>query len=150
MAFALAKDKLVFPVFGKLYSGVPAPAIALQTAISLFLIFAFGPPVLDRLINVVVLMEWGILGLVGLAAISVKRQLSPTAEGGTVAVPVLFILGVILGVSSVFSNKDQRNAGMAGIAWLAAGGAVYFLLARLQRAQTAKLNAREKGTSLGS
>jgi APA family basic amino acid/polyamine antiporter len=133
MAFALAKDKLVFSIFGKLYAGVPAPAIALQTSISLFLILAFGAPGLNSLVNVIVLMEWGILGLVGFAAIALKRQLSGGAQRASAPIPRLFILGAVFGVSSVFSRPDQRVAGMAGILWLAAGGLVYLLMTRLQQ-----------------
>jgi basic amino acid/polyamine antiporter, APA family len=145
VAYALARDGLGFPIFGRVHPtrATPYAAIAMQGAMCIALVFALRDPLqplrlFDRLIAYFVLVEWFAL-IFAIGAVFVLRRRMPDAPRpyrtpGYPVVPLLFIGGTALGLSALLWSALSRGdfSPLVGLGIAAAGYPVYRVWCRLR------------------
>lgn len=134
--YALARQKLFFGTFARLHgpTGVPRPAILLQTALALALLWLAGPDRMDQLVNGVVFVDWT-FHILTCAGLLYWRSRHQEIDAGYRAPwmplpPLLFILGSGLALGATFWNPAVRQSSLLGLGILLSGVLFYGLFFR--------------------
>ncbi len=139
LVYAVAEDGRFPRALARVHAGTGAPivAIALLVALALALLLFAGEQGIDRLLTGVVMIDAAFFALTGLASIVIARR-HPRSERpiripGWPFVPIAFTIAEIgVGVGA-FLDPGVRSASYIGVAWMAAGFAIYFVRFRKPR-----------------
>jgi basic amino acid/polyamine antiporter, APA family len=126
--FAMAQDGLFLPAAGRVHPRFATPhvSIAIMVGWALFLLFITKGRIGD-LLSGVVFADWIFFGLGG-ASVFVLRRTMPDADRpyravGYPAVPALFVLAAVVGVTSAYVAAPRTS--LLGTALLLIGAGVY-------------------------
>lgn len=130
--YALAREGLFPKKLAQLslHSGVPRAAILLQALLAIVLLWLAGGDRMDQLVSGVVFVDWTFHILVIAALFRLRREQphSPFLTPWWPWTPLIFILGGIVGLGATFFDPAVRISSAIGVAWMALGAVVYFVL----------------------
>jgi APA family basic amino acid/polyamine antiporter len=139
VAYAMARDGLTFSFFGKIHPrwSTPWGALLIQSVVAIILVVVLGD--FDTLTTYFVVVEWAAL-IFAVGAVFVLRRKMPVAPRpfrtpGYPWVPLLFMLGAVVGVSAIVWGEFQVGnfSPIYGLVIAAAGFPVHHLWKRLKR-----------------
>ena len=139
VAYAMGRDGLTFAFLGKIHSrwATPWAAQLIVGAVGIIMVLALRD--YDSLITYFVVIEWAAL-IFSVGAVFVLRRKMPEASRpfrtpGYPWVPLLFVLGTIIGLSAIVWGQVQvgNYAPIYGLGIAAAGFPVHHLWKRLKR-----------------
>ena len=137
--YAMARDGLIFSFLGSIHPrwATPWAALLIQGAVAIIMVLVLRD--YDTLITYFVVVEWAAL-IFAVAAVFVLRRKMPDAPRPfrTPAypwVPLLFLLGTVIGVSAIVWGQIQVGnfSPVYGLAIAVAGFPVHYLWKRLKR-----------------
>jgi APA family basic amino acid/polyamine antiporter len=133
LVYAVAQDGRFPAILGRVHArtGTPIPAIVMLGSISLALLLFAGAEGIDRLLTGVVLIDAVFFALTGLASLVIARKHArserPIRTPGWPFVPIAFTVAELgVGVGA-FLDPNVRSAAYIGVAWMAAGFAIYMI-----------------------
>jgi APA family basic amino acid/polyamine antiporter len=131
LVYAMARDGRFFRIFGVLSPTfkTPVAAIGLIGGMGLVLLWWAGENGIDRLLTGAVFIDGVFFVLTG-AALFVLRRKRPSTERPVRVpwyplVPALFVVGELGVVAGAYMDPQTREAAVIGVAWIAAGVALY-------------------------
>ncbi len=141
VAYAMARDGLIFPFLGRTSErrSTPWAAVVIVGAVAIVMVLILKD--FDTLTTYFVVVEWAAL-IFAVAAVFVLRRKMPQAPRafrtpGYPAVPFLFIIGTIAGLTAIVWG--QINVGnfspIYGLGIAAAGFPIYHLWQRMKRSR---------------
>ena len=139
VAYAMAHDGLTFSFLGKIHPrwSTPWGALLIQGAVAIIMVLVLGD--FDTLTTYFVVVEWAAL-IFAVGAVFVLRRKMPEAPRpfrtpGYPWVPLLFVLGAVVGVSAIVWGEIQVGnfSPIYGLLIAAAGFPVHHLWKRLTR-----------------
>ena len=139
VAYAMARDGLTFSFLGKIHQrwSTPWAALLIQGMVAIILVLVLGD--FDRLTTYFVVVEWAAL-IFAVGAVFVLRRTMPEAPRpfrtpGYPWVPLLFVIGAVVGVSAIVWGEIQVGnfSPIYGLLIAAAGFPVHHLWKRLTR-----------------
>ncbi len=141
VAYAMARDGLIFPFLGRTHPrwSTPWAAVVIVGLVAIVMVLVLKD--YDTLITYFVVVEWAAL-IFAVAAVFVLRRKMPQATRpyrtpGYPVVPALFIAGTIIGLTAIVWG--QVNVGnyspIYGLLIAAAGFPMYHLWQRLERSR---------------
>ena len=139
VAYAMARDGLTFAFLGRTHPrwATPWVAVLIQSVVAIVMVLVLRD--YDALITYFVVVEWAAL-IFAVGAVFVLRRKMPDAPRpfrmpGYPWVPLLFLLGTVIGLSAIVWGQIQVGnfAPIYGLAIAVAGFPVYQLWKRLQR-----------------
>jgi len=143
VAYAMARDGLTFAFLGKTHPrwATPWAAVLIQSVIAIVMVLVLKD--YDALITYFVVVEWAAL-IFAVGAVFVLRRKMPDAPRpfripAYPWVPVLFLLGTLIGLSAIVWGQIQVGnfAPIYGLGIAAAGFPVHYLWKRLTRSPQA-------------
>ena len=139
VAYAMARDGLTFSFLGRIHPrwSTPWAALLIQGAVAIIMVLVLRD--FDTLTTYFVVVEWAAL-IFAVAAVFVLRRKMATAPRpfktpAYPLLPLLFVLGTIVGVSAIVWGEIQVGnfSPIYGLAIAAAGFPVHHLWKRLER-----------------
>lgn len=141
VAYAMARDGLIFPLFGRTHRrwSTPWAAITIVGVVAIVMVLLLKD--FDTLTTYFVVVEWAAL-VFAVGAVFVLRRKMPDAPRayrtpGYPLVPLLFVIGTIAGLTAIVWG--QINVGnyspIYGLGIAAAGLPIYHLWQRLKRSR---------------
>jgi len=139
VAYAMARDGLIFPFLGKTHARwrTPWAAVAIVGAVAIIMVLVLRD--FDTLTTYFVVVEWAAL-IFAVAAVLVLRRKMPDAPRpfrtpAYPVVPVLFVLGTLVGLSAIVWGqiKVGNYSPIYGLLIAAAGFPVHHLWQRMKR-----------------
>ena len=139
VAYAMARDGLIFSFLGKTHPrwSTPWAAVLIQSVVGIIMVLALRD--YDSLITYFVVIEWAALIFSVGAVFVLRRKMAdaprPFRTPGYPWVPLLFVLGTVVGLSAIVWGQIQVGnfSPIYGLAIAAAGFPVHHLWKRLQR-----------------
>ncbi|MGH7521349.1 MAG: APC family permease [Gemmatimonadales bacterium] len=139
VAYAMARDGLIFSFLGKAHPrwSTPWAAVLIQSVVAIIMVLVLRD--YDSLITYFVVIEWAALIFAVGAVFVLRRKLAteprPFRTPGYPWVPLLFVLGTIVGLSAIVWGQIQVGnfAPIYGLGIAAAGFPVHHLWKRLKR-----------------
>jgi APA family basic amino acid/polyamine antiporter len=139
VAYAMARDGLTFPVLGKIHSrwSTPWAALLIQGVVAIIMVVTLRD--FDTLTTYFVVVEWAALIFAVAAVFVLRRKMAaaprPFSTPGYPWVPLLFVLGTIVGLSAIVWGEIQvRNfSPIYGLLIAATGFPVHQLWKRMKR-----------------
>jgi APA family basic amino acid/polyamine antiporter len=139
VAYAMARDGLIFPFLGRTHPrrSTPWAAVVIVGAVAIVMVLILKD--FDTLTTYFVVVEWAAL-IFAVTAVFVLRRKMPQAPRafrtpGYPVVPLLFVVGTIAGLTAIVWG--QINVGnfspIYGLGIAAAGFPIYHLWQRLKR-----------------
>ncbi|MFN2570824.1 MAG: APC family permease [Gemmatimonadales bacterium] len=143
VAYAMARDGLIFSFLGKIHArwATPWAAVLIQAVVAIVMILALKD--YDTLITYFVVVEWAALIFAIGAVFVLRRKMAerarPFRTPAYPLVPLVFVIGTIAGLSAILWGQIQvKNfSPIYGLAIAAAGFPVHHLWRRLQRSRAA-------------
>ena len=141
VAYAMARDGLIFPFLGKTHPRWSTPWVALliQGAVAIIMVLALRD--FDTLTTYFVVVEWAALIFAVAAVVVLRRKMADAARPFRTPaypwVPVLFVGGTAVGLSAIVWGQIQVGnfSPIYGLGIAVAGFPVFHLWKRLQRSQ---------------
>ena len=139
VAYAMARDGLTFSFLGTIHQrwSTPWGALLIQGVVAIILVLVLGD--FDTLTTYFVVVEWAAL-IFAVGAVFVLRRKMPEAPRpfrtpGYPWVPLLFVLGAVVGVSAIVWGEIQVGnfSPIYGLLIAAAGFPVHHLWKRMKR-----------------
>jgi amino acid transporter len=139
VAYAMARDGLIFSFLGKTHPrwATPWAAVLIQSVVGIIMVLALRD--YDSLITYFVVIEWAALIFSVGAVFVLRRKMAgaprPFRTPGYPWVPLLFVLGTIVGLSAIVWGQIQvgNYSPIYGLGIAAAGFPVHHLWKRLKR-----------------
>ncbi|MGE5803798.1 MAG: APC family permease [Gemmatimonadota bacterium] len=139
VAYAMARDGLTFAFLGRTHPrwATPWAAVLIQSVVAIIMVLALKD--YDSLITYFVVIEWAALIFAVGAVFVLRRKMAeasrPFRTPGYPWVPVLFVLGTIVGLSAIVWGQVQvgNYSPIYGLGIAAAGFPVHHLWKRLKR-----------------
>jgi APA family basic amino acid/polyamine antiporter len=139
VAYAMARDGLIFSFLGKTHPrwSTPWAAVLIQSVVAIIMVLVLRD--YDSLITYFVVIEWAALIFAVGAVFVLRRKMAdaprPFRTPGYPWVPLLFVLGTVVGLSAIVWGQIQVGnfSPIYGLAIAAAGFPVHHLWKRLQR-----------------
>jgi amino acid transporter len=139
VAYAMARDGLTFSFLGKIHPrwSTPWAALLIQGVVAIIMVLVLKD--FDTLTTYFVVVEWGALIFAVAAVFVLRRKMAeaprPFSTPAYPLVPLLFVVGTIIGVSAIIWGEFQvRNfSPIFGLAIALAGFPVHQLWKRLKR-----------------
>lgn len=139
VAYAMARDGLIFSFLGTTHPrwSTPWAAVLIQSVVAIIMVLVLRD--YDSLITYFVVIEWAALIFAVGAVFVLRRKLAteprPFRTPGYPWVPLLFVVGTIVGVSAIVWGQIQVGnfSPIYGLAIAAAGFPVHHLWKRLKR-----------------
>ncbi|HJP86477.1 MAG TPA: amino acid permease [Gemmatimonadaceae bacterium] len=139
VAYAMARDGLIFPLLGRTHRRWATPWAALLIVGVVAIIMVLVLKDFDTLTTYFVVVEWAAL-IFAVAAVFVLRRRMPNAPRpfrtpGYPLVPALFVAGTVVGLSAIVWGQIQvgNYSPLYGLAIAAAGFPIYHVWQRLKR-----------------
>ena len=141
VAYAMARDGLTFSFLGKIHPrwSTPWAALLIQGAVAIVMVLVLKD--FDTLTTYFVVVEWGALIFAVAAVFVLRRKMAavtrPYRTPAYPWVPLLFVIGTIVGVSAIVWGEFQVGnfSPIYGLAIAAAGFPVHHLWKRVKRIQ---------------
>lgn len=139
VAYAMARDGLTFAFLGRTHPrwATPWAAVLIQSVVAIIMVLALRD--YDSLITYFVVIEWAALIFSVGAVFVLRRKMAdaprPFRTPGYPWVPLLFVLGTIVGLSAIVWGQVQvgNYSPIYGLGIAAAGFPVHHLWKRLKR-----------------
>jgi amino acid transporter len=139
VAYAMARDGLIFSFLGKTHPrwATPWAALVIQGAVAIVMVLALKD--YDTLITYFVVVEWAALIFAVGAVFVLRRKMAqaprPFRTPGYPLVPLVFVIGTVVGVSAIVWGQIQVSnfSPIYGLGLALAGFPVHHLWKRLQR-----------------
>jgi amino acid transporter len=139
VAYAMARDGLTFSFLGKIHPrwSTPWAALLIQGVVGIIMVLVLGD--FDTLTTYFVVVEWAALIFAVGAVFVLRRKMAdaprPFRTPGYPWVPILFVLGTVVGLSAIVWGQIQIDnfSPIYGLAIAAAGFPVHHLWKRLKR-----------------
>ena len=139
VAYAMARDGLIFSFLGNTHPrwATPWTALLIQGLVAIVMVLALRD--FDTLTTYFVVVEWAALIFAVAAVFVLRRKMAdaprPFRTPGYPWVPLLFVLGAVIGVSAIVWGEIQvgNYSPIYGLGIAAAGFPVHHLWKRLQR-----------------
>jgi len=139
VAYAMARDGLIFSFLGTTQRrwATPWAALAIQGFVAIIMVLVLKD--FDRLTTYFVVVEWAALIFAVGAVFVLRRTMAsaprPFRTPGYPLVPIVFVIGTIVGVSAIVWGEIQVGnfSPIYGLGIAAAGFPVHYLWKRLQR-----------------
>jgi APA family basic amino acid/polyamine antiporter len=139
VAYAMARDGLIFSFLGKTHRrwSTPWTALMLQSAVAIIMVLVLRD--FDTLTTYFVVVEWAALIFAVAAVFVLRRKMAgvdrPFRTPGYPLVPLLFVVGTTVGVSAIVWGEIQVGnfSPIYGLVIAAAGFPVYHLWNRMKR-----------------
>jgi len=139
VAYAMARDGLIFSFLGRTHPrwATPWAAVLIQSVVGIIMVLALRD--YDSLITYFVVIEWAALIFAVGAVFVLRRKMAaaprPFRTPGYPWVPLLFVLGTIVGLSAIVWGQIQVGnfSPIYGLGIAAAGFPVHHLWKRLKR-----------------
>src|SRR2546422_5336627 len=137
--YAMARDGLIFSFLGKTHPrwATPWAGLLIQGAVAIIMVLVLRD--FDTLTTYFVVVEWAALIFAVGAVFALRRKLAdaprPFRTPGYPWVPLLFVIGTLVGVSAIVWGQIQVGnfSPIYGLAIAVAGFPVHYLWKRLQR-----------------
>jgi amino acid transporter len=141
VAYAMARDGLIFSFLGRTHPrwSTPWAALVIQGAVAIVMVLALKD--YDTLITYFVVVEWAALIFAVGALFVLRRKMAdaprPSRTPGYPWVPLVFVIGTILGLSAILWGQLQVGnfSPIYGLGLALAGFPVHHLWKRLKRIQ---------------
>jgi APA family basic amino acid/polyamine antiporter len=141
VAYAMARDGLIFSFLGRTHPrwSTPWAALVIQGAVAIVMVLALKD--YDTLITYFVVVEWAALIFAVGALFVLRRKMAdaprPFRTPGYPWVPLVFVIGTILGLSAILWGQLQVGnfSPIYGLGLALAGFPVHHLWKRLKRIQ---------------
>ena len=139
VAYAMARDGLTFSFLGKIHPrwSTPWAALLIQGAVAIIMVLVLKD--FDTLTTYFVVVEWGALIFAVAAVFVLRRKMAeaprPFSTPAYPLVPLLFVVGTIVGVSAIIWGEFQVGnfSPIFGLAIALAGFPVHHLWKRFKR-----------------
>jgi len=139
VAYAMARDGLTFAFLGKTHPrwATPWAAVLIQSVVAIIMVLVLRN--YDALITYFVVVEWAALIFAVAAVFVLRRKMAerprPFRTPAYPWVPLLFVLGTVVGLSAIVWGQIQVNnfSPIYGLAIAAAGFPVHHLWKRFKR-----------------
>lgn len=139
VAYAMARDGLTFSFLGKIHPrwSTPWAALLIQGVVAIIMVLILHD--FDTLTTYFVVVEWGALIFAVAAVFVLRRKMAqparPYSTPGYPWVPLLFVLGTIVGLSAIVWGEIQVGnfSPIFGLGIALAGFPVHHLWKRLKR-----------------
>jgi APA family basic amino acid/polyamine antiporter len=139
VAYAMARDGLIFSFLGKTHPrwSTPWAALLIQGVVAIIMVLVLRD--FDSLTTYFVVVEWAALILAVGAVLVLRRKFAdaprPFRTPGYPWVPIFFVIGTVVGVSAIVWGEIQVGnfSPIYGLAIAAAGFPVHHLWKRLKR-----------------
>ncbi|HEV2670529.1 MAG TPA: amino acid permease [Gemmatimonadales bacterium] len=139
VAYAMARDGLIFSFLGKTHPrwATPWTSVLIQGLVAIIMVLALKD--FDTLTTYFVVVEWAALIFAVGAVFVLRRKMAdaprPFRTPGYPWVPLLFVIGTVVGVSAIVWGEIQVGnfSPIYGLGIAAAGFPVHHLWKRLQR-----------------
>jgi APA family basic amino acid/polyamine antiporter len=139
VAYAMARDGLIFAVLGHAHPrwATPWAALVIQGLVAMIMVLVLKD--FDTLTTYFVVVEWAALIFAVAAVFVLRRKMAdaprPFRTPGYPWVPLLFVIGTVVGVSAIVWGEIQVGnlSPLYGLGIAAAGFPVHHLWKRLQR-----------------
>jgi basic amino acid/polyamine antiporter, APA family len=137
--YAMARDGLIFSFLGKTHPrwATPWAALLIQAAVAIIMVLVLRD--FDTLTTYFVVVEWAALIFAVGAVFVLRRKMAdvprPFLTPGYPGVPLLFVIGTVVGVSAIVWGQIQVGnfSPVYGLAIAAVGFPVHYLWNRLKR-----------------
>jgi amino acid transporter len=137
--YAMARDGLIFSFLGSIHPrwATPWAALLIQGAVAIIMVLVLKD--FDTLTTYFVVVEWAALIFAVGAVFVLRRKMAeaprPFRTPGYPWLPLLFVLGTVVGVSAIVWGQIQVHnfSPVYGLAIAVAGFPVHYLWKRLQR-----------------
>ncbi len=139
VAYAMARDGLIFPFLGKIHArwATPWAAVVIVGVVAIIMVLALRD--FDTLTTYFVVVEWAAL-IFAVGAVFVLRRKMPGATRpfrtpGYPLAPLLFVIGTVVGLSAILWGQIRVGnfSPIFGLLIAAAGFPAYHLWQRLKR-----------------
>jgi len=139
VAFAMARDGLIFSFLGKIHPrwSTPWTALVIQGLVAVIMVLVLKD--FDTLTTYFVVVEWAALIFAVAAVIVLRRKMAdaprPYRTPGYPWLPLIFVSGTVVGLSAIVWGALQAGnvSPIYGLGIAVAGFPVYYLWKRLQR-----------------
>ena len=141
VAYAMARDGLIFPILGRIHPRWATPWVSLVVVGIVAVIMVLALRDFDTLTTYFVVVEWAALIFAVSAVFVLRRKMRaatrPYRTPAYPVVPVLFVVGTIAGLSAIVWGQVQVGnfSPLYGLAIAAAGFPIFHLWNRLKRSR---------------
>jgi basic amino acid/polyamine antiporter, APA family len=139
VAFAMARDGLIFSFLGKVHPrwNTPWTALVIQGIVAIIMVLVLKD--FDTLTTYFVVVEWAALIFAVAAVIVLRRKMAnaprPFRTPAYPLVPLIFVVGTVVGVAAIVGGALQTGnvSPIYGLGIAVAGFPVHYVWKRLQR-----------------
>lgn len=141
VAYAMARDGLIFPFLGRTHPrwSTPWAAVLIVGVVAIIMVLVLRD--FDTLTTYFVVVEWAALIFAVGAVFVLRRKMADAPRAfrtpGYPLVPVLFVIGTVIGLSAIVWGQVQVGnfSPIYGLGIAAAGFPIYHLWQRIKRTQ---------------